>query len=118
MIRLKHESIKSDSTKNASDISLRARWVKKMSDSSQKQTYQPNNFETKLCPYCNFPNRPTDTYCKYCEIPFSAKNIPLVRRLGTSVRRILDRLFRRVECKRLGEGLKKMKLKLRDLEVY
>ena len=23
--------------------------------------------EVKLCPYCHFPNKPKDTYCKYCE---------------------------------------------------
>lgn len=28
-----------------------------------------SHLEVKLCPYCYFPNKPKDTYCKYCETP-------------------------------------------------
>jgi hypothetical protein len=28
-----------------------------------------SDIEIILCPNCSFPNKPKDTYCKYCEIP-------------------------------------------------
>lgn len=59
-----------------------------MNDPFQKQTYQPNNFETRLCPYCNFPNRVTDTYCKYCEIPLQQQDLRISRRLRLFLRRV------------------------------
>lgn len=63
-----------------------------MNDPFQKQTFQPSNFETELCPHCNFPNRVTDTYCKYCEIPLQPQEMGIYRRGRMCLRRILKTL--------------------------
>jgi hypothetical protein len=38
-----------------------------------------SHIEVKLCPHCHFPNKPKDTYCKYCETPLIDANPGLMQ---------------------------------------
>jgi len=40
-----------------------------------------NDLEILLCPNCSFPNKPKDTYCKYCETPLVDNNPSIIKRI-------------------------------------